>query len=83
MHECLGRTRPTETGKYQHDDLYRAFPETLSLEKLTHEARPLESTVAARDKQQSSTVAGFHWLRERGKNLFKSSLTNKAAHTDS
>ena len=56
MHGVLGRTGPTETGKYQHDDLYGADPETLSLEKLTREARPLESTVA--DKQQSEVFIG-------------------------
>ena len=65
MHGVLGRTRPTETGKYQHDDLYRAVRETLSLEKLTREAWPLESTVAAHDKQLSGTVPGFRWVRER------------------
>ena len=43
-------------GNCQHDDLYRADPETLSLEELRHEARPLESSVAAHDKQQCGTV---------------------------
>ena len=64
VHEVVGRTRPTETGNH-HDDLYRADPATLSPEKLTVEARPLEATIQAIDKQQSGTVAGFHWVRER------------------
>ena len=64
VHGVLGRTRPTKTGKYHHDDLYRVNPATLSLEKLTDEARPPEATVGAHGQQQGGTVASFHWARE-------------------
>ena len=45
--------------KVRHDDLYRADPAALSLEKLTDEPRPQEATVGAHGKQQGGTVAGF------------------------